>query len=253
MARYTIAAWLPDVDNPANLLPLRVEMHRCFDARGFIIVPKIANAAEAAEAAKAAEHPPQYVTQIIKSSEAEFWPAYQNVLVQHLSEAPHPYLFARFAWAILLRVVKGFIISNTRHIIQLYTTTDENGVTKVEYKAGFHGQKELIKRYGGGGSTGATPTSKRSRAEDDSMESSGEEEDMDDVWDLGDDEERGRKRRQQRLSDESAPGTKPYLPPDVEVSVKEALVQSMAKQQASSKAREAQGDSQKVEMTLRPK
>jgi HNH endonuclease len=91
---------LRNIDEPANILPLKVDLHRCFDKRWFAIIPKSIGIS--------APYSPQYVTHILLQGAAELWPTYHNTLVQYLHENAHCYLFARFAWAILLQV-KPFI------------------------------------------------------------------------------------------------------------------------------------------------
>ncbi|KAN0069189.1 hypothetical protein V8E54_012818 [Elaphomyces granulatus] len=214
-----------------------------------VIVPKIA-VAEASCPAEAeasspteAEASPQYVTHILLNREAELWPTLYNVLDQYLHRNSHPYLFAHFAWAILLQV-KDFVLSSPRNVVQLHITTVEDGVKKKEYKTGFITAEQLMKDYGGGGTKAATPMGKGKRrrrtastVDSNSVESSSEDESMDDdTWDLVEDEEMGRKRRrQQQSSEETALDIIPFLPPDVEADLKEDLLRGMADAQEDSR------------------
>ena len=181
-------------NNPANLLPLKVDVHKIFDARGFAIVPKIAEAETF-----------QYVTHILSDREAEFWPTHHDILVQNLHAMSRPYLFTRFTWAILLQV-KDFIIARQRRVVQLRAATDGEGFEIAEYKTEVLTAKQLLKSYGGGGSKAATKASTSGKRpanamddasviDDDLVESSNDGKDMGDVWDWVDDNKRGGNRR----------------------------------------------------------
>jgi hypothetical protein len=112
----------------ANLLPIKVDVHKIFDAWGFAIVPKIAKA--------------ETFHYILSSHHAEFWPTHHDILVHNLRERSRPYLFARFAWAILLQV-KNFIIAGQRRVVQLHAATDGEGFETAEYKT------EVLSQSGG--------------------------------------------------------------------------------------------------------
>jgi len=140
-------AGLRDIDNQANILPLRKDIYHCFDNRWFVIVPKIAKV-ETGSATPSI----RYVTHIISRDAAELWPTYHNTLVESLRNSSRAYLFARFAWAILFRV-KLFVINGyPRHVIRIYK--DEESA--IEYKAEHCTGKMLSSEYGGGGSQAAT-------------------------------------------------------------------------------------------------
>ncbi len=228
MSRY--GAGLSDIDNQENILPLRKDIHHCFDNRWFVIVPKIARV----ETGSATPFI-QYVTHIISRDAAGLWPLYHNTLVESLYNSPSAYLFARFAWAILFRV-KLFVIKGCpRHVIRIHN--DEEG--KIEYKAEHCTGKMLSSEYGGGGSQAATPKKRRSglgstaNEEENLIESSSEDSDIsmdetDGLWDTMDDwKGRGRNRRQES-SDETVPDTKVHLALDVEADLREALRKGMS-------------------------
>ncbi|OXV12182.1 hypothetical protein Egran_00057, partial [Elaphomyces granulatus] len=171
MARYGID--LRDIDNDANIIRLRPDLHRYFDRRWWAIVPKVARAAETET-----HSPPQYVVHILSKTAAELWPTYHDCLVQYLHPDSRPYLFARFAWVILFSV-KGFITAgNPRNVMRTHVSVDGKVEQKAEILSGFNA-------YGGGGSKGATPSNKRKSrggaADEDDRSSS---EDDDDVWDV---------------------------------------------------------------------
>jgi HNH endonuclease len=169
---------LQNIDDPANILPLKVDLHRCFDKRWFAIIPKNKEIS--------APYTTQYVTHILLNEAAEIWPTYHNNPVQNLSEKAHYYLFARFAWAILLQV-KPFIIAGfPRNVIRIQM--DLEGRINREEK--LLSGSQLKAYYGGGGSKRATPLNKRSGTgsmEDDDgdlIKSSSEDGDLDmtDDW-----------------------------------------------------------------------
>jgi HNH endonuclease len=149
MGRYG-SELLRNIDDPANILPLKVDLHRCFDKRWFAIIPKSTEIS--------ASYPPQYITHILLQEAAELWPTYHNTPVQYLHENTHYYLFARFAWAILLQV-KPFIIAGfSRHVIRIQMS----GEDKINREEKFLNGSQLKAYYGGGGSKRATPLNKRS-------------------------------------------------------------------------------------------
>jgi hypothetical protein len=137
---------LGDINNSANILPLRSDIHRCFDDRWFVIVPKLAT-------------PPshQYVTHLISNDAAEISPTH-NTLVQYLSVRSTPYLFAHFAWAVLLRL-KAFINSGiSRNVVRNSGSRD-----KIERNIEILDGMQLKSYYSGVGSKACTPRNKRSR------------------------------------------------------------------------------------------
>ncbi|KAK1762932.1 hypothetical protein QBC33DRAFT_480697 [Phialemonium atrogriseum] len=145
--------------NPANIIPLRRDIHRCFDKRWFAIVPK-----------PYPSHDPslpgfttQYVTHLLTAEAAEIWPEQHYVSPNNLHEECTPYLFARFAWAILLQV-KPFITSGKDRVV-IYV--DDPKAEDRVFKTGWLKGAELNRRYGGGGEQGAkekaTTPSKRKK------------------------------------------------------------------------------------------
>jgi HNH endonuclease len=149
MARYG-SELLRNINDPANILRLKVDLHRCFDKRWFTIVPKSMEIP--------APDSSQYVTYILLKEAAELWPKYHNTPVQYLDKGAHYYLFARFAWAILLQV-KPFIIAGcSRHVIRIQMSSEDKIAREEKLLSG----SQLKNFYGGGGSKRATPLNKRS-------------------------------------------------------------------------------------------
>ncbi|KAK4246086.1 hypothetical protein C7999DRAFT_42400 [Corynascus novoguineensis] len=223
-----------DIDNRANILPLRKNIHYSFDARWFVIIPRIVTTNSSLQPS------PQYVTHIISPNAAELWPTYHTTLVGSLYTKSYAYLFARFAWAILHRIKLFVIAGRRRHVIRI--SRDEAG--NIEYKTEYCTGTELENLYGSGGSKAATPLYPRKRksgrgstAHDEVIfaESSGDSdidmEDTDSLWEvMSNSSERGSNRRQES-SEETAPGTKVQLAPDIEADLRAALRKSMLQQQ----------------------
>ncbi|KIW92546.1 uncharacterized protein Z519_06393 [Cladophialophora bantiana CBS 173.52] len=146
-------------------------------------------------------HSPQYVTHIPQRQAAELWPIHHNITVQYLDSAARPYLFAHFAWAILLQVKPFVTASFSRHVIRIST----NGEGKAEYKLEHLSGLQLQDYYGGRESQGATPKRKSNTDtvgdEDDFMGPSGEDSDvnMDNGWEdtMDERQQRGKERRKQ--------------------------------------------------------
>ena len=180
---------LSEIDDFANLLGLRADLHSIFDVRMFAIVPRNSLLA----------------THVLSNGAADYWPTHHNVPVRHLNIQSTPYLFARFAWAVLLGV-KPFICQGPpRSVIQLQIDDKDMPSYPVEMLNGG----QLTSKYGGGGSKDATPLGKRSRSVQDSeVGSDGSDAMDDDFWDeynIWDDKQGTWRRRRQKSSDETAP------------------------------------------------
>jgi hypothetical protein len=229
MQRYGMG--FPNIDNQANILPLRKDIRHCFDRRWFVIVPKIYRTETETRTAPSS----QYVTHIISREAKELWPVYHNVIVETQPDHSRAYLFAHFAWAILSGVKFFVIQGDPRLVIRLHK--DENG--KIEYKAENCTGKVLQSQYGGGGSLVASPSKRKSgqrSVADNEGYSSELSEDSDDgagdpdrVWDMGDRWGGAERRREQRSTDETAPD----LEPDVQMKLEEALHRVMSEQQTA--------------------
>jgi hypothetical protein len=204
------------IHNSGNILSLRRDIYTCFDNRLLTILPK---------AFAPTPGSPQYIVHFLSNNDiaAEYWPTYHHCLVQYLSMCSRPYLFARFAWAILFNVKKFVTSGITRHVV--VRTGGKDG--KVEYDKKVLNGAQLIASYGDGGSRGSKASGKRSRTDsmmeidEDSLESSSEDWNMDNTWVTG---WRGEKRRQQYSSEETAPDIGPQqLPADVEGELRDTL------------------------------
>ncbi|KAK3353740.1 hypothetical protein B0T25DRAFT_220543 [Lasiosphaeria hispida] len=208
---------LNDIDDFANLLGLRADLHSIFDARMFAIVPRNSLLA----------------THVLSPQAADYWPTHHNVPVRHLGINSTPYLFARFAWAILLGV-KPFICQGPqRSVIQLQIDDKNMPSYSVEILNG----SQLTSQYGGGGSKDATPLGKRNRSAQDSEVGLDDSDAMDDdFWDeynIWDDKQGTWRRKRQRSSDETAPQEhdKPILTERDEADLIKAAAQIVGSQE----------------------
>jgi hypothetical protein len=134
-----------DIDNRANLVPLRVDVHRAFDCHCWAFVPKRESGANGRAL---------YVSHFLLPDAAELWNDHHNIRAHSFTGCSRPYIFARFAWAFLLKV-KPFLLG-----------AQESVIVRVEVKDGQFKRveptlsgAELEELYGGGGSLAATPKS----------------------------------------------------------------------------------------------
>lgn len=171
-----------DIDpNPANIIPLRSDIHRCFDKRWFAIVPKPYPSHDPS----LPDRTTQYVTHLLTTEAAELWPEQHYIKPNSLHAKSTPYLFARFAWAILLHV-KSFVTSNKdRIVIFVEDAKAENSVLKT----GWLSKAELSLRYGGDGGQRAkekavTPNKRKKGAEKDNADKGGsiDDEELNREW-----------------------------------------------------------------------
>lgn len=138
--------------------------HRYFDSGFFAIVPKVSPPGTM----------PRYVTHILSREASDIWSNRHTAIVQHMGKRCSEYLFARFAWTILLGI-KNFVTSNHhRQVIQFRVV----GEDQYEYANERMSGQGLKVKYGGGGST---PRSRN--------RSVGDDYDIDDIDDI--DMERG--------------------------------------------------------------
>jgi hypothetical protein len=250
MRRYGVG--LPDIDNGANILLLRKDIHYSFDTPWFVIVPRIVTTNSSLAPSL------QYVTHIISRDAAELWPAYHLALVESLPTDSRAYLFARFAWAILFQVKLFVIAGRRRHVIRV--SRDEAG--DVKYETESCTGTELENAYGGGGSKSATPlipgkrrSGQGSTANDEasfaelSGDSDTDMQDTDSLWDRTSNwRERGGHGRQES-SEETAPDTKVHLAPEVEADLRAALRKGVSQLQEVD-SEEDEEDSREVETVL---
>ncbi|KAK3363953.1 hypothetical protein B0T25DRAFT_56175 [Lasiosphaeria hispida] len=197
---------MPDIDNKANILPLRKDIYWAFDARWFVIVPRMVTTDSSVPAA------PQYVTHIISRAAAELWPAYHLTIAESIQDECRAYLFARFAWAILFRVKLFVTAGETRNVIRIVRISGTRS-----YKTERCSGAELESAYGGGGSKTAAPLKqnprkRRSAQASDQGDLSDTSGDSDAAEDWEEEWGRDRRDRRQASSDETAPDAMPAQP-----------------------------------------
>jgi len=149
-----------NIDDEANILPLRKDLHKCFDDKWFAFVPDIVETGSEEAASP-------YVSCILSMPAAQLWPTYHNIIVRHLHPRSRPPLFARFAWAVLLKV-KPFVTSGpARKVIRL----SFNDKGEAEYNIERLTTTELRRLYGGGGRRSVSARGKkRKRGTDDTTQ-----------------------------------------------------------------------------------
>lgn len=192
-----------DMDDSENIIPLRKDLHKCFDDRWFAIIPKPAPSGT------------HYVTHILSLSAAEIWPSYHNIELRCLSTThTKQFLFARFAWAII-QGVKPFLTAGIQRRIVQVDVTETGEINQKE--SNMEGSK-LQESYAGGGSKSATPLKRkaaRASEKDDSEELSSDDSNMDAdfFWEF----EVGRSgKRRMHSSDDTVPDMVPPLPEGVQ-------------------------------------
>lgn len=130
------------IDDPANSLLLRADLHCSFDKLQFIFVPKASGV---------------LVTHILNEN-IELCSLYHNATLHQAGVGPQ-FLFARFAWAIF-PVLKGFIQKGQRRLLKLATEQEERWVDADECEE--LGNTTFGRSKVAGKSKSASPT-KRSR------------------------------------------------------------------------------------------
>ncbi|PGH29520.1 hypothetical protein GX50_07729 [[Emmonsia] crescens] len=198
---------LGDIDDSANLLSLRSDIHKCFDNRWLVIVPKVAGGGGTFDT-DTSSRSARYVSHILSRRAAEYWPTYHNTVVQYIENESGPYLFARFAWAVLL-LVKAFVTSGyPRHVIRVQELTDVEDI-ETAWKEELLSGAQLRASYSGGGSKSATKKRKSELLEEeDDLAESSEDSNIgmgSDIWDNVMDEWEARGQRRKQISSETAP------------------------------------------------
>jgi len=151
LARYSGGIVIRNVNNDLNILPLKKDIHHCFDNMWFAFVPRKVQAVDR-------DSGTQYVSYILTNAATELWPEYHNIIVDHPSGDPSPFLFARFAYTVILGVKDWILRGKQRSVMQL--TVDQDVCKYIEKRVSGD---ELQKEYGGGGSKGAMPMEQPSK------------------------------------------------------------------------------------------
>ncbi|KAL7967090.1 hypothetical protein HDV63DRAFT_383706 [Trichoderma sp. SZMC 28014] len=160
-----------NINNSGNIIPLRKDLHKCFDDRWFVIIPKPTSSGT------------RYVTHVLSLHAAEIWPDYHNIELRCLMQPyGRNFLFARFAWAIIQQV-KGFVTNGVQRKVARIITKQSG---QVEYLVSDVGGPLLQHLYGGGGSRSATPMKRKfgALASDDCEDFFSNNCDWDPYWNL---------------------------------------------------------------------
>jgi hypothetical protein len=158
------------IDNPKNIILLRADVHKLYDSRNFVVVPKKESLAPDNRNSPSS---PEYVVHYIGRLTGE-WKLYHNVPLQRLDGTHWKLYFARFSWSIIPLVRPFLLMGHARHIVRFNDA--DAGESIVEKLTG----PVLRRLYGGEGSTGAEVLHprKRGRADDEQVDE-GEEAEMD--------------------------------------------------------------------------
>ncbi|SPO07719.1 uncharacterized protein DNG_10414 [Cephalotrichum gorgonifer] len=150
MARYSIHR-VGALDGPQNVVSLRADIHMCFDARHFAVVPKPPDAEGTGDGA--------YVVHDF-SGDAEFTTLYHNIPLLYLEATSPQYIFARFAWTVLIGIKPFLEAGLSRQVVQL----NIQGLG-LEWKSVLLDGQRLAGIYGPGGSRSASTKKRRRRAQ----------------------------------------------------------------------------------------
>ncbi|EEH04343.1 conserved hypothetical protein [Histoplasma capsulatum G186AR] len=132
-----------DINNLANTVQLASHIHRSFDDRLMVIVPELSE--------EGSDSGPVYrfVAHILQPRGEEFWSNYHNIIVQYLNRFSGPYLFGRFAWAVLF-LAKPFILRRVPRSVVRVKRSPQGEV--LGYEGTTLTGAQLQSLYGFGGS-----------------------------------------------------------------------------------------------------
>jgi hypothetical protein len=154
-----------DTEDSANLIRLRGDIHTCFDRRFFTLVPK-------PRFATSPETGYQYVIHVLAERATEFAAEFHNRAVRYLESTQPEYLFARFAWAVLLGV-KPLVLQGSLKRVARFKVWEgsDTAERRVEELPG----PVLTSSYGAGRTKSASPKKRKPEATDSFEEASSSE------------------------------------------------------------------------------
>ncbi|KAK4151387.1 hypothetical protein C8A00DRAFT_17191 [Chaetomidium leptoderma] len=237
MSRYGVDT-VVDIDDPANCIPLKSDVHICLDTWAFVLVPKIPRALSTlgsqdsrADPGPNPVPPPaegtqqqqqqqaEYAVHILAGADPMFSRLHHDIRLplSRLASASREFLYARFALNILM-AAKAFVTAGQRRrVARFMVVEDGRGSELVEedldgpalfalYGAGKSRSASPPKRKrgegiggGSGGQQGADQEADRSSEED---EGEDDDDDDDDVWERHareiEEDQRGRPRKRAR-------------------------------------------------------
>lgn len=161
MSRYSESS-VPDIDDARNIIPLKMDVHYCFDRFMFTIVPK-PQAPTTDFDTESTKNALIYKLHVLAGDQASFTSLHHDIQLPHLRGIAAEYLFARFALSVLIRV-KPFIIAGYRRRIARFMAVNNgrNAETVIEEVDG----QSLQDLYGGGKSRNASLTKRKEPPED---------------------------------------------------------------------------------------
>lgn len=158
----------------------------------------------------------QYVSHIFSLHADELWSTCHNTIVQHLHDDSRPYLFARFAWTVLL-YVKPFITEGfSRRVIRIQPKSEDQKIKREEESLSGVELKALY------GDEGSKPAGSVADDDENSMELY-EDDDYIDMKDflnssndaMNDREDREGKKKEQMPSEETVRAIRHNLVSDI--------------------------------------
>ncbi|KAI0423398.1 hypothetical protein F5Y09DRAFT_327483 [Xylaria sp. FL1042] len=174
-----------DVNQHANKITLRHDIHYAFDSHLFAIVPKH-------------DHYVVHQLHATTASTMEFASTYHNHMVQQPRDVAPEFLLARFARAVLM-LAKPFIAqSPVRRHVARFGIVDSGGAEDEDRDGGAdaYGTRlewlspaQLYKEYGGGGTKSASPSKRKRNDEKPLNDRHGYEAGEDDINDNDDDDD----------------------------------------------------------------
>jgi hypothetical protein len=267
MSRYGVET-VVDIDDPANRIPLKSDVHMCLDAWAFVLAPKISGALSTTGSQGARANPApnsipspadgtqqqqqqaEYAVHILAGADPMFSRLHHDIRLPlcRLASSSREFLYARFALHILI-AVKAFVTAGQRRrVARFMVVEDDRGPELVEEDLDG---PALFALYGAGKSRSASPPKRRrgeesggsggqQGAEQEGDRISEDEGEVDEsVWDRYvrdiEEEQRGRPRkRARRGSGSSEDGVGLLLPSipmghsEVEKEVQDQLVEIWA-------------------------
>jgi HNH endonuclease len=175
---------LGNINSISNHFYLHCALHRLFDNRVWTFVPRHGEFAVTALSPRLNEPSGEF---------SEFVYTFHGKGVMFDFPAPPQFVFARFAWSVLL-FAKSFVISGTKvpKLLKTYDPVTETSITKTWRAA------EADMKFGGGGSQQSTSRKAKKRVRDEVDDDGVSYMDSEDDKDAGDSEDemtRGRSRK----------------------------------------------------------
>ncbi|KAK4132076.1 hypothetical protein BT67DRAFT_134665 [Trichocladium antarcticum] len=226
MSRYGVNT-VVDIDDPANRIPLRSDVHMCLDAWAFVLAPKISGALSTtdtqgaransipspADGTQQQQQQAEYAVHTLAGADPMFSRLHHDIRLPlwRLTSSSREFLYARFALNILM-AVKAFVTAGQRRrVARFRVVEDDRGPELVEedldgpalfalYGAGKSRSASPPKRRRGEGSDGSGGQQRAEQEGDRSSEDQGEDDDG--VWERYvrdiEEEQRGRPRKKAR-------------------------------------------------------